>query len=394
MSINVKSFFSRLKKQMNTDLGGRYMEIILQEILFEDIAYIRAFFPGIDVTHYPNKNAFEVKIEDVFHKRRRADLTVSYEGKLIACMEIKYEDFPLEDQIDDYVDFAKKRGIAFTYLTQYRPKVEHMKIIARARTSSIVHLLYSDVYLNLQKMQQKKYSHVVELFLKFIKENVMIYNSDFIQNNEDTLKTLVIRGLHLKHANGFGRRVKEDNLLNIPQAWTVLLGNCQTLGDRFRNDFPSLFNKRPSVNFVFDPYFNRKLLAKDIGAEIDDHIYLNRERKTGGYFSVWAQGKLRSSNPNHWCGISLGYSFCVDVEEGTFTKYFFATVSGKNRDWDKQVVLSRSNMKEEKIYSALLNCTKGAIKKCLADKNNSDWNRGTGFNSSLRRLSKELERKF
>ena len=220
-----------------------------------------------------------------------------------------------------------------------------------------------------------------------------MYNPEFIEENNETLKTLVIRGLHLRHASGFGRRMIEDNLSNIPEAWEVLLNNCQTLGDRFKNDFSSFFNNRPGVNFSFDSCYNKSLLGKDIKAQTGKNIYLDRDRKTGGHFNVWAQAKLKSKYKNNWCGISFGYSFEIDLTKKKFTKLFFVSVEGKNNCWEDSFVLTKRNSQTEQMYSSLLDCTMDAIQACLEDDDNKAWNKGTDFNSSLKKLLKGIKDK-
>jgi len=326
----MKSFFSRFKERLDGDHWGRYLEVILSEVIREDKSILKILFPTLDEDIIKSKN-IEIAIEDTFPSQvrthRRADLVVKLNGKHKALLEIKYDDEALEMQISDYINYAEKNQLCFTYLTQYIPPKEDLDSIAAKNNSKYSHLLYATLY---KKIKYGKINKpLTNLLINFMEEQFMIYNEEL---NEDALQLLLIKGLRVRHAAGFRRKVSENNINSIPGLWDALIDNVMVLGDRLCNDFPNYFNNRFSVDFAFDPEFDLKKLKKDVDKGVkngDDYDQLNRDRKTGGWFWISAAGKFRQANKSDSLYLLIGYEFYLDLEKKQVCKYLYCCVYGR-----------------------------------------------------------------
>lgn len=237
-----EKFFSRFKNNLKLEYGGRYFEIILLEVIKEDISILEIIFPSINRDILRDSKKLEIDIEEIFPSKsnvvnyRRADIVVKYKGKHVALLEIKYEDQPLEKQLEDYLTYSESKQICFTYLTQYLPsKADSAKLKSYKNTYC---LQYMDLYNDIVKSNRNR-NPIVKLFCQFLKENFMIYNEDI---HEGGLLLLIIKGLYLKHSHGLGRKVSSANIKAIPEIWDALISNISILGDRFYNDFAALLS--------------------------------------------------------------------------------------------------------------------------------------------------------
>jgi hypothetical protein len=393
----MRSFFSRFKDHLDGDYGGRYLEVILSEVIKEDLSILKILFPAIDGDIIKSKN-IEIAVEEIFpskvRQHRRADLVVKLNGKHKALLEIKYADKALERQIPDYIKYADKNKLCFTYLTQYIPPKEDLDTITAKNSSKYSHLLYATLYKKIKK-HGKVNKPLTNLFINFMEEQFMIYNEAL---NEDALQLLLIKGLYVKHAAGFRRKVSEDNVKSIPSLWDTLIDNVKVLGDRFYNEFPNYFNNRFSIDFAFDPEFDLKKLKKDIDASIkdgdgDDYSELNRDRKTGGYFWINAAGKIKQANKDDYLYLAIGYSFYLDLDKKQLTKYLYCCIYGKGFkiiDKDKKIRSQGQLPSENVCYLNFLKLCDEAIKQVLDD--NRDLL--DSFKVSLCGLKAEIKKKM
>lgn len=371
----MKSFFSRFKEHLDGDYGGRYLEVILSEVIREDLTILNILFPTLGTDVIKSKN-IEIAIEDTFPSKvrshRRADLVVKLNGKHKALLEIKYDDEALEMQISDYISYAEKNQLCFTYLTQYIPPKEDLDTITAKNNSKYSHLLYATLYKKIKKYG-KINKPLTSLLINFMEEQFMIYNEEL---NEDALALLLIKGLRVKHASGFGKKVSEDNVKSIPGLWDTLIDNVMVLGDRLYNDFPNYFNNRFSVDFSFDPEFNLKSLKKEIDASIkngDDYSVLNRDRKTGGWFWIIAAGKIKQTNKDDFLYLGIGYSFYLDLEKKRLSKHLCCSVFGRGFEIiekEEKIKLQGRLSSENVCYLKYLKLCDKSIKQVLDD--NSD----------------------
>jgi hypothetical protein len=362
------NFFSRFKNHLNFDYGGRYLEVILCEVIKDDLSLLKVVFPEIEINISKSKS-IDIAIEDLFPSKfrthRRADLVVKENGIHKALLEIKYKDEPQEFQIEDYLKYSKKNGICFTYLTQYIPKEEDLNLIRNMQSNRYVAMLFSGLFRKIK--DRKKNNPVTQLFLNFLEEEFMIYNQEI---NEDALHLLLIKGLSLKNRSGLGKKVSDANIKSIPPLWDILINNLGILGDRFYNDFRGLFKNRFSYNFGFDPEFSLRLLEKDIN-NIDDEktVFLKPERKVGGNFWISASGKMKQPCSDDWLYVAIGYSFSVELKKKKYSKFLYSGVFGKGfEDVVLEKKINRLGLPEENVcYKELLKLCRECVDQVLHD---------------------------
>lgn len=381
----MQSFFSRFKNNLDQNYGGRYIEVILKEVLIENPPIARILFPKIKIEILRDKSNLEIEVESLFKSKRRnhrkADLALKYCGKHIALLEIKCLDHPLEYQIDDYIKYAKDNDLHFTYLTQYYPEKEDVIKITKANQT---HLLFSDL---LKQMIKCKYDNdpIAKLFRDFLEENFMRYIEKFDKKYENALILLMIKGLYVKHDAGFKRKVSLDNIMAIPNLWNAMFNNVLVLGDRLYNDYNEFFNNRFSVNFGFDPEFKLKALEKSVkvktlNAESD---YMDQRHKIGGDLFVTARGKIKQKSSDDFLYISLGYSFYLDLSKQTLHKYLFNGIYGKGINTDREVKLRNGIPNEENCYKHFISSTS----KIIEDELKNNLNMKKSFRKSLSDLN-------
>lgn len=391
----MKNFFSRFKEHLKDDYGGRYLEVILSEVIKEDISLLKILFPALDKNILKSKN-IEICIEDIFPSKlrnhRRADLAVKIKGKHIALLEIKYEDEAQEKQISDYINYSEKNHLCFTYLTQYHPSKKDLDVIERKKNGQYIHMLYVDIYNQIKKRGNSN-KPVTSLLIDFMKENFMIYSEKI---DENALLLLLIKGLYVKHSHGFGRKVSENNIKTIPELWDTLIDNVRILGDRIYNDFPNYFNNRFSIDFAFDPEFDLNLLKKDIDGSIkdgDSRDRLEKNRKTGGWFWICSAGKIKQANKDDSLYLSIGYSFYLDLQKRQLSKYLFGSVSGRgfeSVEKDRKIKGKGRFPVENDCYLQLLGLCDESINEALDD--NDKLRRS--FKASLNGMHDEIMKKI
>lgn len=377
-----KSFFSRFKEHLSMNFGGRYLAVVLQEVLLAEPRAIRALLPGLTGS-FANRTFDVVADKYCFKgrngKSRRADLAVLVDDKCVGLVEIKDEDEPLEGQLEDYLFHADSEGIPFTYLTKYRPPAAEIALVTCEPSGS--HRLLAELYIAMKALSS---AHpVVDLLCRFMEEEgIMAYSSDI---NVDALTLLVVKGLHLQHNHGLGQQVSEANVAAVPDVWRQLLTNADVLGDRFFHDFRDFFNKRPSSAFGFNPTFNSKLVLKDLQNQRAEEVYIDRRRKTGGDFFVGMSGKVAQTNPNDWLNISFGVSFTPVMGAKQLRTYVYAELDGKGLTYRPKSRLVPKVPGEDAAYDIICDLVLALVDKTLAQDDLIP-----GFRKSLKGIAKRL----
>ena len=313
----MKGFFSRFKDKLAMDYGGRYLSVILGEVIKEDPAILAIIFPQNKTLFRNTKKLFEIELESTISsagedkKHRRADIAIWHEGKIVGLIEVKCEDESHDGQISNYLAFAEKNGASFTYITQYYPSKAEQQQISESQKAS--HLLYKNLYKQLQQNRNgstgDQNKSITDLFCEYLKENFMVYNS-IKERDLDVLKLLTLKGLNVKHRHGFNRLHSMANIRAIPGLWEQLIGNLTVLGDRFRQEFNELVSDRGLVNFRFCPYYDKKKLLKAVENAEDASFDGGQECITGGYFAIWNQGYILDKFL-----YSIGYSYEADLND-------------------------------------------------------------------------------
>lgn len=160
----MKSFFSRLQSKFDASYGGRYVEIILQELSKEDNLITRILGKSTKRCYLETEYCFTVN-----SKKRIADIAIFTEDEhqLIALVEIKYDDHKSPTnaaQIEDYINFCRNKYCHFTYLTQYYPAKKDITLI---KESGYSHLLFSRFS---AQLAEKSQSQLVNLFVAYLED--------------------------------------------------------------------------------------------------------------------------------------------------------------------------------------------------------------------------------
>lgn len=125
------SFFThiraKLRERSGEDLGGRYLAIILEQVIGEDPAVLRALFPKMSDKQAEGCRArVEWSFKDIEEQNRFADLSVFHGSALVGMVEIKENDHRSKgnrDQLARYRQYMRKRRrpIHFSYVTKHMP---------------------------------------------------------------------------------------------------------------------------------------------------------------------------------------------------------------------------------------------------------------------------------
>ena len=139
------SFFTRFKKRLTvateSDPGGRYFAVLLQQVFQESPDALRQIlFPRSIKAKFSDARAFT---ERDHVETRRADLAFyDAQNNIIGLVEVKEDDqlAPLAGaQVDDYISYVKwekevnKRVVHFAFVTKHLPSRRSQEALARAK---------------------------------------------------------------------------------------------------------------------------------------------------------------------------------------------------------------------------------------------------------------------
>jgi len=319
----MSSFFSRIQGYFGSENTGRYIGIILLEIINEDPSVLNCLF-GKNVAL--EKNVKEKKWKPVIEwafsasKKRRADLAivnVEDESECFALLEVKAEDNELPNQYKDYLDYVKKqkhhkRTVEFTVFSKYFDAGNiGSKNSASDRFRSIT---YSKLAQTLIDENSDRHP-AVNLFIDYVKDMGLMFNNI----NQEALRILLVRLFHEK--KGKGRIRSEKNIREIiPTTFSSVISNQYVLSEQLSKKFESYSSTVDfSTDFVLDKSKNKKT---------DDGDFLV---KVGGVLNTYTSVKLNvSASSNDW--LYLYYGLTYEISEKDPKKimlHAYATISGK-----------------------------------------------------------------
>ena len=218
-----------------------------------------------------------------------------------------------------------------------------------------------------------------------------MYNSNL---REKALKLLLVKGLTLKHQTGLRRLVSEENISQIPEIFSALIGNLRTLGDRFFFEFKKYFNTRPIIDFGFEPEYDYNKVLKDIekkskkGSKTD---FLPREMKLGGNFYISFRCKLAQNNPNRWLNIVSGFSFWLELANKKLSKSLYAEIEGEGLEGaEKESTIVNLPKDANSCYIKLLPLIKDVIEMSI----DNNPHMGGHFKRPLSKLGTDIGRRM
>lgn len=376
-----KSFFSRFKGKLKDDcgdLGGRYLGFLLTEVVKEEPKILKILFPNLKETITKkdiSKGIYEIDTEGSFdgkEQKRRTDFYVKRKGEYtyIAQLEIKWDDQSLENQINDYIRYAQKhKDTSFTYLTKRRLNDADVKKIKKAEQN---YLSCADLFKKISSLNTT--NMVVNLFIKFLEENIMSYKE---QLNKQALLRIMKSSIGWKHQDYLGKNTTYSMIEDIPDAWAVLLKNIGSIGEHFVEDYGklNLFTNKPLPTFNFTSGLDVRKVSKVMkNLEADEDIM---------YVGTWKNieavaGSFALYNTVTINGVRLAFGYYFYYEDGkdnqiTFTA--FADVYGEDSKYcniEKPMPLKIIGNRlllpsEEKLYAAIKLLIKKASEKWLKE---------------------------
>lgn len=400
-----KNFFSRLKNKLNADYGGRYLGVLLEEIIYDYPKILGVLFPNIDRSFYKEfEPERDVSIEYCFgrakKKKRRADLALLKNNKPVALLEIKYEDekqSSVDAQLQDYLYFVEKNSkqdspIGYTYLTKNYPPKEHIALFDSKKANiNAMHMTYTQLYSKLGSHAQQ--SPIIRIFRDFLKENCYMFQTEI---DEKGLLLLLLKGFNVKHNHGFGRQVSDKSMEAVPDVLSTLLSNMRVLGDHLMCDFNEYFNVRPSLNFSFNPWYDLNKEVKKHGnkdKEKKADVALSRKSVTGGIFFVGINAKFKMEDSNHWLNVGGGISYALDLSDKSVDTKIFGYTEGKGIDFKEQFNRCNSHMiSEKRFYRTLLKLINTTLKQVIQKTGEKPVCKE--FIPTLKRFQKDVERQM
>ncbi len=350
----MKSFFSSIKGYFDKTYAGRYDAIILREVSHECPKIMKLLYGDF------NSSKHEIKLEYVYKKGekgkkgRRADIAI-LEGKRICCLiEIKVEDSPLKNQLEDYVSYSRKNNVAFVYLTRHKPCKEELCLLEKHVLCK--HVMFSDLYDLARNSVSITNSTFGKTYLKYLEEN----GNMFTEIDPKGVKKFLTRMFLPWGGNGRIRNTK-DMVDTIPSTFKNIMNNLYIINE----DIKGKIDCQVTIDYAIFPYIKK----------IDDKEYDNdgvcrdvRKGKSGGEIFLYASGSF-SEKPS----VVIEYGLCLKAEPKNKKKYYYNLYSSIYLSgWsiaEKKYIISEKQL-SDKIFciKKLVELTKKALQSCIDEK--------------------------
>ena len=383
-------FFSKIKSLLKHDYGGRYLALVLKEIIEEDNSITNQIWrEGKKI----KKDSFYVQTEWSFPDRPRiADLAVisKIDGRALALAEIKYEDEKKDDnkyQLNDYLDYCCNNNINFTYLTKNLPPVSDLKIVNNNYLSyaSLVHRIE----------RKKNTSYFSKLLCEFIREEGYVFQKKI---DKDALLLLMVNSLSFPNRHGLGKlntlkRITKD----VPRTFETILNNTSVIGTMFYEGIAfNSFHKRPTLEYKFHPHINIKKSQSRLSILEEKNeetiTRLEKDEIEFGEFNSYAYLKFKGGD--RWLYITFGYSY--QLEKGkdkskALQSKLFAEINGEQVEYDYEETKIKIELNEEKTYSTILELILKILSRSIKNKNNNPLHIQKHH---MNRLCREIKKKI
>lgn len=307
------------------DLGGRYLALILKEVLRENPALVKAVLPefpmkirgGRQAENFSVETEIQFRTDEKKKEKRSADLEVKYGGRR-GFVEIKWKDSFLPGQLDDYIEYCSEQEVDFSIL-YLRPES-----FTREEEDTIAERKIHRVSCReLHAALTGREGNVTNLFKKFLEDHIMEYKEKI---QRGALLTIMKTGLNWKNSDGLGRLAGKENLDAIPDTWKILLTNAKAIADRLydkiRKTHKDVLGNAPVLDVNFRPCLDAESLKKHLCKDgvkcvaiteygdnncYGDELWMHSE---GGHFHNCGKVKLK---PDDW-GLEFGVYFCFRPE--------------------------------------------------------------------------------
>ena len=332
-----KNFFSAIQGKFKSDFQGRYLGNILEHISANRIEVIE---PLLRVAPLDNRNWKLKEVDGVTAEvaylslesqqksekdgiDRRADLAIEMDnGKEIAkiLIEIKINDGFLKGQLEEYIDWAKKRNEiedrAIVFLTAF-PLTECERNKINENSNFVSHLYLSELTDELRK--KSKNSELIALFVDYLcDEGYAMFNlnsgkkedEDYSSDYGSLLSFLVLT--FLPHTSGHGKVSKAKKISRGPVVFGSLVQNWQQVSDRLA-DLKLGAGRRPTIRYFPEQGTKSSL---DENKQLNDAALLAtrkqiRKNKQWGRFWLTADSVLDNHN-----NMRIEWGQIIEIQHG------------------------------------------------------------------------------
>lgn len=415
-------------------VGGRYFAFILKEVISTHPVLLKSinqkYWLGIggkepkpDDLILITEKEFTSSTKTTKTKKRRSDIYCleKVSGKEL-FVEIKWKDEPLDGQIEDYLALTKINPdkAYFSFLTLYDiftdKKGENDQKVKGAIDEvgeNAKYVLLSDLLkgcrtLEANLLRNGQDTGLLKLFISFLEDNTMYYSQEI---NRQALLALLKNCYGMPNRDGGGKLRTQVNIQNIPEVLKCLLGNLETLGERFHANFnhTDAYGTRPLANFfVYSKLPSIREFKSKIETYItkkgycdDDSLWLGTwadlEAKDGEfYFENQVTIKNTGTTRKY---ISFGFYFNTYKPKNDPPISFYAYAKRTNadetrNDMSRHLKVTKDDPsiltlpEEDKLYRAILSIMKQQVEQWL---NDEETHNDKKLKESCNALSKALK---
>lgn len=322
-----KRFFWRIQNSFKASYGGRYVAVILAELLRAEPGIADFVFGTKGLASCLRKGDCIIDLEYSFlgkYRKRRADLAIVERDdplKALALLEIKYDDHrnqKNEDQFKDYLEVSSARGCKFAILSKYvLPKPPE------GVAENQVHLhLFSDVAQFICSNKKRCEKPALRMYVDFVED----LNLMFTPVKKVYLKMMLEEffpdsGKSTGIKTSKKKRSASNVLADIPDTFKAVINNVSVvlrhISPHIRGD-----GRQPTINFSLDPWVK---MAK-VSANAVSPNY--KERKGG---ILWTWGKYHLTGPetagDSRLELQTGIGYQTN-EVGSFRIFVYAEFQG------------------------------------------------------------------
>jgi hypothetical protein len=302
---------SRLQSYFSASFGGRYVEHILKETIEEQ--------PKLAARLFGANQSDVLRVEHRFQigaNYRIADLAFldSATERPICLIEIKYDDHKNPSntaQLEDYLNFCRRKDCKFVLLSQHLPPTSLQK---RLRDGGLI--LFSDLAAKLNDDE----GSVGGLLRRFFVDKGLVMHK-FDSNDLANLKSFIFRLLN--PWLGQGRSQTKDAMTGgAADAFGNLLKNMNIIAKEVGANVQA---RSPTIDFELDPWVDPKKISKDAKEDPRADSISAYNAKKGGLFSVYGRIRLddRSSS---WLQVEFGIGFEANAGDKDLHPFTFAHV--------------------------------------------------------------------
>ena len=363
-------FFSNIQGYFSATFGGRYVALILRELIREDPKFAKILFKNASKNWVAET---EYRFDAKSSQSRFADLVLFDKSDAdcgiqpAALVEVKYDDQASPTnaaQLDDYLEFSSSKGIPFLYLTQYTPPRNILERINESNNSR--HLLYTELAERITGSQRP--GGVAKLFVDYLEDRGLVMKP--IQERD--LSRLLVRAFNPQRG-GKKNQSNEGMIVGIPDTLSALMSNTNIVAQGIAEKLP--LQRSPTIDMYFDPwiYVNKKDLrglSNEVKGDEREPLQIVDGMKGGG--SLWVFGRVYpgGSTRNEWLWLKFGCECEISRDDPKVSVRLFARC-GTNKVKDIPDAIKEVKISTLSDRSKYAQCIISRASECLRNLNKS-----------------------